>query len=139
MVRWSVLARAMSQTHTFLPGGSARRIVTMHVREQRDKLFLHEITMVRKKGCLCCNLLLLQLYSTHAIVYVSAYVRMHAFVNVCVCWGGRQNCPSPKCITKNIMSVKHEKQIVKLDRTVKYTYFNSLAFKPAVQFLHDGS
>jgi len=41
-----------------------------------------------KKGFLCCNLLLLQLCSTHAIVYVSANVRMQAFVYVCVCGGG---------------------------------------------------
>jgi hypothetical protein len=82
MVRWSVLARAVTQALTFLPGGSARTLA-MHVREQRDKLFLHEIHHGRKKGCLCHNLLLSQLYSTHAIVYVSANVHMLAYVNVC--------------------------------------------------------
>ena len=44
--------------------------------------------MVRMKGCLYRSLLLLQLCSTHAIVYVSENVCMHAFVNVCFGGGG---------------------------------------------------
>ena len=81
-------------------------------------------TMVRKKGCLCHNVLLLQLCSAHAIVYVFMCLQMctchmHAFVNVCVCVcvcvcmcvcvsGGVGE--TKLSFTKDVMSVKHEKQ-----------------------------
>jgi hypothetical protein len=68
MVRWSVLTRAMSQAHTFLPGGSARRTVTMHVREQRDKLILHEIHHGQEEG-----------------MFVSQYAAVAALLHTCHC------------------------------------------------------
>lgn len=80
----------------------------MHVREQRDKLFLHEIHHGQEEGMFVSQSAAVAALLHLCHCYASANMRMHAFVNVCVCGGeGDKTVLHQNVSSKTLLCLSH--------------------------------